>query len=176
MADFKISAESGKAIAREKLIAYLNTGTSASPIWTPMGKRTTSSSIDMDWGDEDYKDILGNTFSTMKKPTLTQTFDPWDLEGGEAAQEKIVNLAIIQQDAQALTNMDMMIAHYYLASDDSVAASFAERYSACKVKPTSLGGDGGGNLGMPTEVTYGGTRTVGTVTVANGVASFVPDT
>lgn len=150
----------GETIARELMIAYLNTGTESAPVWSPFGKRTTDSSIEFDWGEETSKDILGNTFTTMKKPTATQSFDPWDLDGGDAAQQKIYQLAIVDQNAQALTNMDVMIAHFY---SGSTGAAFAERYSSCMVKPTSLGGEGGGNLGMPVDVTYGGERTVGTV-------------
>jgi len=36
------------------------------------------------------------------------------------------------------------------------------------VKPSGLGGEGGGNIGMPVDVTYGGERTVGTVTKGAG--------
>lgn len=106
-------------------------------------------------------DILGNTFTTMKKPVMTQSFDEWDLDSGNAAQQLIYQKAIVEQDAPALTNMDVMIAHFYSGSD---TAAFAERYASCMVKPTSLGGEGGGNMAMPTDVTYGGERTVGTVT------------
>ena len=110
----------------------------------------------------------------MKKPTMTQGFDPWDLDGGDAAQQKIYQLAVVEQNAQALTNMDVMIAHFYSGSKE---AAFAERYASCMVKPSSLGGEGGGNLGMPVDVTYGGDRTVGTVSKgADGAITFSPGT
>lgn len=148
----------GETIARELLIAYLNTGSDSAPVWSPVGKRTTDSSEEMDWSEETSQDILGNTYTKMKKPIITQSFDPWDLSGGDAAQEKIHQLAVVEQDAQALTNQDMLIAHFY------TTGNFAERYKSCQVKPSSLGGEGGGNIGMPIDVTYGGERTVGTVT------------
>lgn len=153
----------GETVARELLIAYLNTGTASAPVWSPLGKRTTDSSEEFDWGEETNQDILGNTFTTMKKPTITQSFDPWDLDGGDAAQAKIHKLAIVQQNAQALTNQDMLIAHWYTSAGGEVVGSFAERYASCMVKPSGLGGEGGGNIGMPVDVTYGGARTVGTV-------------
>ena len=121
----------GQTIARELMIAYLNTGTESAPVWSPFGKRTSDSSIDYDWGEDTSKDILGNTWTTMKKPTMTQSFDPWDLDGGDAAQQKIYQLAVIEQNAQALTSMDVMIAHFYSGSKE---AAFAERYSSCMVK------------------------------------------
>lgn len=172
---FSFNVPTGETIARELLIAYLNTGTDSAPVWSPMGKRTTDSSEEFDWGEESSKDILGNTYTKMKKPTITQTFDPWDLNGGDAAQQKIHKLAVVDQDAQALTNQDMMIAHFYLTESGENAGGFAERYSACMVKPSGLGGEGGGNIGMPVDVTYGGERTVGTASKsADGTVTFTP--
>ncbi|EOS62533.1 hypothetical protein [Oscillibacter sp. 1-3] len=172
MADNNFNTTPGQTIARELMIAYLNTGTDSSPVWSPFGRRTTDSSIEYDWSEDSSQDILGNTWTTMKKPTMSQSFDPWDLDGGDAAQQKIYQLAVIEQNAQALTNMDVMIAHFYSGSKE---AAFAERYSACMVKPSSLGGEGGGNLGMPVDVTYGGERTVGTVSKgAGGAVTFTP--
>ena len=40
------------------------------------------------------------------------------------------------------------------------------------VKPSSLGGEGGGNIGMPIDVTYGGKRTTGTAAVSDGTVTF----
>ena len=92
----------------------------------------------------------------------------------DLAQQKIYQLAVVEQNAQALTNMDVMIAHFYSGSKE---AAFAERYASCMVKPSSLGGEGGGNLGMPVDVTYGGDRTVGTVSKgADGAITFSPGT
>lgn len=173
MADFTFNTPAGQTIAREMLIAYLNTGTADSPVWGPIGNRVEDSSASYDWEEESSKDILGHTYTRLKKPTITQSFDPWELDGGDAAQQKIWNLAIKDQDAQALSNQDMLIVHLYAGTANT--AAFAERYSSCKVVPTGLGGEGGGNLGMPIEVTYGGTRTVGTAAVAEGVVTFTPE-
>ena len=176
MADYTFNTPVGQTIARELLIAYLNTGTTEIPVWSPMGKRTTDSSEEFDWGEETNQDIIGNTITTMKKPVITQSFDPWDLDGGDAAQEKIYKTAIIDQNPQALCNMDMLIVHFYIKKSGESSGSFAERYSSCMIKPSSLGGEGGGNVGMPTDVTYGGTRVVGTVTKSSeGTVTFTSE-
>jgi hypothetical protein len=167
MADYKFNTTSGETIARELLIAYLNTGTSEVPVWSPLGKRTTDSSQEYDWSDDTSQDILGQTHSSMKKPVVTQSFDPWELDSGDEAQSKIYNLAVLEQNPQALCNLDMLIVHFYVTKG-SGTGNFAERYSACMVKPNSLGGEGGGSLDMPIDVTYGGTRTVGTATKGEG--------
>ncbi len=170
MADLTFNTTAGQTVARELLVAYLNTGASGEPVWSPIGKRVEDSSEELDWGEESKQDIFGNTYTTLKKPTITQTFDPCELDSGDKAQEKIWNLAIKDQNAQALANLDMLIVHLYAGTEDT--AVFAERYSACSVKPSGLGGEGGGNIGMPIDVTYGGTRATGTASVSDGTVTF----
>ena len=127
----------------------------------------------MDWSQESKQDILGNTYTTMKKPTITQTFDPIPLDAGDAAAVKLWNLSVKDHDAQALANQDMLIAHFYATSGQ---ANFAERYSGCAVAVTSIGGDGGGDLNIATEITYGGDRTLGTVAKdTGGAVTFTAD-
>lgn len=175
MADMTFNTTAGLTIAREMLIAYLNTGTSSTPVWSPIGKRVEDSSMEYDWSEDTIQDILGSTYTTLKKPTITQTFEPCDLDAGDAAQLKIWNIAVKDQDTQALANMDMLIVHHYAGTADT--AVFAERYESCAVRPSEVGGEGGGNVGMPLDITYGGTRTVGTAAVSSGgVVTFTPAT
>lgn len=174
MADLEFNTASGQTVDRELMIAYLNTGTTSAPVWSPLGSRVTDSSMEYDWQEESNKDILGTTRSTMKKPIITQTFDPCDLDAGDAAVLKIWNLAVKEQNVAALTNQDMLIVHLYAGTKGT--AAFAERYSACMVKPSSLGGEGGGFVGMPMDITYGGARTVGTAAVSAGTVTFTADT
>lgn len=172
MADLTFNTTAGQTIARELVIAYLNTGTTSTPVWSPVGKRVEDSSAEYDWDTESIRDILGSTYTTMKNPVITQSFDPCDLDSGDAGQVKLWNLGVKDHDAQALSNLDMLIAHFY-AGD--AATPFAERYAACAVEITGLGGEGGGNIGMPLNVTYGGKRTVGTVAKAqDGTITFTP--
>ena len=169
MADLEFSTTAGQTIDRELLIAYLNTGTHEAPVWNAIGKRVEDSTEEMDWGQESKQDILGNTFVTMKKPVITQTFDPIPLDAGDAAAVKMWNLAIKDHDAQALANQDMLIAHFYATSGES---KFSERYDACAIAVTSIGGDGGGTLNIASEITYGGNRTIGTVTKNESGVTF----
>ena len=170
MSDISFNTTAGQTVDRSLMIAYLNTGTNSAPVWSPLGKRVEDSSAEYDWSDETKQDILGNTWATMKKPVVTQTFDPCELDASDAAQQKIWNLAVVQQDAAALANQDMLIVHLYAGT--ATTAAFAERYESCMVKPSSLGGEGGGNIGMPIDVTYGGKRTTGTAAVSDGTVTF----
>lgn len=175
MADLTFNTTAGSTVARELMIAYLNTGTASSPVWSPVGKRVEDSSMEMDWSEETKNDILGQTYTTLHKPTITQTFDPGELDSDDTAQVYIWNKAVKDQDYAALAACDMLIVHFYAGTK---ASPFAERYSACTVRPTGLGGEGGGTVGMPVDVTYGGTRTTGTAAKdsTTGAVSFTADT
>ena len=169
-ADFNTT--SGETIARELMILYLNTGASSTPVWSPLGKRVEDSSAELDWSDETIQDILGDTYTTLKKPVITQSFDPYRLDAGDAAIQKIWQLAVEDHDAQALANMDVLLVHFYAGT---AATPFAERYPSSAIKPTGLGGEGGGSMEMPIDVTFGGTRVVGTASKnASGVVTFTP--
>lgn len=173
MADLVFATTEGQTIDRELLIAYLNTGTTSAPVWSAIGKRVEDSTEEMDWGQESKQDILGNTFTAMKKPVITQTFDPIPLDAGDAAAVKMWNLAVKDHDAQALANQDMMIGHFYATSGE---AKFAERYDSCAIAVTGIGGDGGGTLNITSEITYGGNRTLGTITKSASGVTFTADT
>ena len=170
MADLTFNTVAGQTIAREMLICYLNTGTTSTPVWSAVGKRVEDSSAEYDWSEETKNDILGHTYTNFRKPIITQSFEPCELDAGDVAQVKIWNQAIKDQDVSAMSANDMLIVHHYAGTAST--AVFAERYSACAVKPASIGGSA--QVGMPIDVTFGGERTVGTASVSNGVVTFTP--
>lgn len=168
-----IKATAGQTIARELMIAYLNTGTTEKKSWSAFGKRVSSSNMSYDWGKTTEKDILGNTYSGLKKPTITQSFDPLPLTSDDAAVVRLWELAIRDQDNHALAGQEVMVAHFY-AGDPS--KNFAEVYSSSAIVVSRNGGDGGDNLTLAAEVTYGGERTLGTVSKStSGEVTFAPD-
>lgn len=167
MADMTFNTTAGEAVTRKMLILYLNTGTSSAPTWAAIGKRVEDSSMEYDWGEESKTDILGSTYTTLKPPIITQTFDPCELDAGDAAQIKIWNTAIKEQNTGAMANNDLLVVHTYAGTS---SAAFAERYPASMIKPSGLGGSA--NVGMPIDVTFGGAREVGTASVAEGKVTF----
>ena len=46
--DLTFNTTAGQTVGREMLIAYLNTGESGTPTWSPIGKRVEDSSIELD--------------------------------------------------------------------------------------------------------------------------------
>ena len=165
---------SGETIARELLILYQNTGTYASPAWATIGKRVEDSAVEYDWSDETVQDILGDTYGSMKKPVVTQSFDGYKLDAGDSAVVADWEDAIKNHNPQALCNKDLLMVHHYAGT---TSAPFAERYPSSMIKPTSLGGPGGGNLEMPFDVTFGGKRETGTVSKdsTTGAITFTKD-
>ena len=108
----------------------------------------------------------------MKKPTITQSFDPLPLDSSDEATVKLWELAIRDQDNHALANQEVMVAHFY-AGDES--KNFAEVYDASAIAVSRNGGDGGDDLTVAAEVTFGGNRTVGTVAKdSDGAVTFTP--
>lgn len=168
MADLTFNTTAGEVVTRKLLILYLNTGSSDAPVWSPVGKRVEDSSMEYDWGEESKTDIFGHTYTTLKPPTITQTFDPCELDSGDTAQMKIWNTAIKDQNVGGLTNNDLLVVHTYAGTAGT--AVFAERYPASMVKPSGLGGSA--NVGMPIDVTFGGERSVGTAAVSDGIVTF----
>lgn len=171
MADMTFNTGAEAVLDRELLLAYLNTGTSGSPTWSPLGKRVSDSSMEFDWSTETSQDILGNTYGDMKKPVITQTFDPWNITAGDVSAVKLWNLAVKDHDVAKLSAQDILIVHCYAGTSGS--AMFAERYPATAIEVTGLGGEGGGRLSMPMTMTLGGARATGTASItAQGVVSF----
>ena len=76
MEDLTFNTTPGATVARELLICYLNTGEADSPVWSPVGKRVEDSSMELDWATETKVDIFGDTYTTGKKATKTQSFEP----------------------------------------------------------------------------------------------------
>lgn len=166
--DFNVT--DGHEIDRDLLLLCLNVGSKETPEWAPIGCGVENSSAEYDWQRESKKDILGHTHNTMKKPIITQSFDPWPLRSGDKAQKYIWDKAVHDQDAQALSHCDCLLIHKYAGTAGT--SMFAERYEDSSIEPSSLGGDGGSYLEMPITVTYGGSRTTGTAAIADGVVTF----
>lgn len=136
--DLTFNTTAGAVVARKMLLLFLNTGSSETPVWSVIGKRVEDSSMEYDWSDESKTDILGDTYTTMKEPIITQTFDPCELDSGDTAQVKIWNQSIKDHDVAAMCNNDLLVVHTYAGTAST--AVFAERYPSSAVKPSGLDG------------------------------------
>lgn len=171
MADMNFNLASGAVAARKMLILFLNTGTTAAPVWSPVGKRVEDSSAEYDWQEESKTDIFGETYTNAKPPIITQSFEPYELAGGDIAQQHIWNINVREQDTAKVTNQDLLVVHTYTGS--AAEGAFAERYPNSMVKVSGLGGSS--NVDMPIDCTFGGKRAIGTATVTGGTVTFTED-
>lgn len=156
-------------IPREMLLALLNTATYASPTWRPIGSTVTDGGMEFDWGEDKTQDILGVARTTLKKPTVSQSFSGVKLMEGDPAYEQIWVEGIQNQNPAALSNQDVMVVHLYAGAS---ATPFAERYPKSAIRPTSIGGQGGGFVEMDLDLDYGGDREVGTAAKDSGTGEY----
>ena len=170
---YRFNTPAGQTVERKLYLCCGNSGTAEAPKWGKLGKRVEDSSAEMDWSEESKQDILGGTYTTMKTPVISQTFDPCELDPGDEYQQHVWQLAVVEQNASALCSQDLLRIHLYAV--DEQGRAFAERFPSSMVKPSGLGGEGGGSLTMPIDVTFGGVREVGTASVAaGGTITFTP--
>lgn len=178
MAEYKynINTPAGQTVERKQYKVYGNTGTYESPEWHVIGRRVEDSGAENDWGGETINDVVGDTYSTAQTPITTQSFDSCPIDAGDAYQAKLVQLSVVERNAQALANQDLLRVHLYLT--DSEGNAFAERFPSSMVLPSGPAGAGGGSLTMPVEITFGGERETGSVkppATNSGTVVFTPD-
>lgn len=161
----------GQIAVREMLLLAANTGTNATPVWALVGKRVESSDMEYDYSAETAQDILGNTYTDIKKPIITQTFDAIPMIGGEEFLEKVYENTR-NQDISAMGQYDLLVIHTHYGESGTPDSYDAERYEGCAVLLTSAGGEGGGYLQGSLEVTFGGERTLGAATISGGTITF----
>ena len=68
--DLTFNTTPGQTVGREMLIAYLNTGESSTPTWSPIGKRVEDSSAEYDWQTETKVDIFEIPIPTGRNQPL----------------------------------------------------------------------------------------------------------
>lgn len=172
-AKYTIAGNEGKRATRELLVTYLNVATYESPMWKPLGRTSSDSSIERDWSVDTKTGIYGEVFTSAKKPTKTQSFSDNDIIAGDEVQNHLIDIAVVREDVSEIVGQDVLIAHLYL--NDTKSKPFAERYPASAVVMTTTGGEGGGMLVSDIDVTYGGTRETGTISNAGGTVTFTAD-
>ena len=157
---YSIAGNSGESPLREQIVTYLNTTSSAQPVWSPMGRTVEDSSIDADYSEDSKTDIFGTVWNSAKKPKREQEFSDSNLLAGDAVMNRVLDLCIVQQNMAELQNQDCLVVYLFL--QDSNGKAFAERYPNSTVLMTSIGGPGGEKAVTGIKVSSGGERVTGT--------------
>ena len=169
----------GDAAKREAFSLWYNdrasgSGTLSSPVWELVGYKLESSDMGIDYEtDETKKDILGNTFVNLSGANRSFDLSTWNIIQGSKLQVDAMNALRYEKEggmAYLESGGDFCLVHHYAGTSGS--AMLAERYKACSIKPTRLGGDGGANLTTDITVVLGGTKEIGTAAIAAGVMTF----
>ena len=134
---YSIAGNTGESPLREQIVTYLNTTSSAQPVWSPMGRTVEDSSIDADYSEDSKTDIFGTVWNSAKKPKREQEFSDSNLLAGDAVMNRVLDLCIVQQNMAELQNQDCLVVYLFL--QDSSGKAFAERYPNSTVLMTSIG-------------------------------------
>lgn len=172
-------ANVGDGAKREAFSLWYNdiasgSGTLASPSWEIVGYKLDNGDMSIDYEtDETKHDILGNTFVTLAGPNRTFDLSDWTIIQGNKLQVDCMNA--LRYDANGGMSFlesggDFCVVHHYAGTASS--AMLAERYKGSSIKPTRLGGDGGGNLTTDITIVLGGDKEIGTAAIASGVLTF----
>lgn len=172
MADYTIAGTTGFRPTRGSLVTCINTGTSSTPVWSVMGSHVPDSSIEYDNSVEMQTDILDNSYVNARTAQMTQTLSGEQIAAGDAVMNHLLDLAIVQRNAAAMSKQDLLLIHDYLQT--SGGASFAERYPESGVFITSHGGEGGSPIVTEISINFGGERVTGTASKSGGAITFTP--
>lgn len=157
---YSIAGNSGESPIRDQLVTYLNTGTSETPVWSPVGRTVEESAIDLDYSENSKTDIFGTVWNTVQKPKMEQEFSDSNLLAGDAVMNRVLDLCVVQKNMAEVQNQDCLIVYLFL--QDSSGKAFAERYPNSTVLMNSIGGSGGEKAVAGIKVSYGGDRVTGT--------------
>ncbi|MDD6313305.1 MAG: hypothetical protein PUB08_07630 [Firmicutes bacterium] len=155
---------------RKLLVTAVNTGTSSEPVWEVVGVRVEDSSIDYNPDTETFTDILGITYTDIKKTEPAQDVEPFTIRGGSILAAQLDD--IMQRNALSeLSLFDVLVIRGFYGT--STNGYKAEKHSGCTIEVKSIGGDS--NVNMPICIHYSNDKTFGTVNSLKSPITFTED-
>jgi hypothetical protein len=109
------------------------------PVRTILGRRTPSSSIEINAESETTTDVLGINYTDMAKTQPQQSFDPAYIIGGDEFTDYLAD-AVLRNDVSAY-NAAFNV--YVIAAwkQDESGAYYAVKHDACTIMPDNIGGE-----------------------------------
>lgn len=109
------------------------------PVRTILGRRTPSSTIEINAESETSTDVLGINYTDMSKTQPQQSFDPAYIIGGDAFTEYMAD-AVLRNDVSAYNQAFNV---YVIAAwkTDGANKYYAVKHEACTIMPDNLGGE-----------------------------------
>lgn len=167
-----LPAAAEQTVARKELVAYVKVNNT----WVPIGWHCTDSSMNVEIDTDTQKDILGNVFTNVSIPELSQEFDPLPIRqnpqnvGVDALQQLLHDQWMSQNFSGTY---DTLIVYLYAGVLDSNPQKYdAHRFPASTIVPGDFGGSADEPLNRPITVNFGGMMEQGTVTINEGVVTY----
>ena len=164
-----INLAPGLKADRKLEMIFVNMGTSETAEWEILGRGVEEASVAFNHDTNQATDILGITDTVVSPAKPEFDLDPCTIRGGQKLSEKLLDIERRNAIAE-LGQFEILHVHCYLGT----ALSFtAELHKNCTIVPQSLGGSS--YVDMPMNVYLSNDKTLGTVTIANGVPTFKAD-
>lgn len=164
-----INLEPGLKADRKLEMIFVNMGTSETAEWEILGRGVEEASVAFNHDTNQATDILGITDTVVSPAKPEFDLDPCTIRGGQKLSEKLLDIERRNAIAE-LGQFEILHVHCYLGTAPSFTA---ELHKNCTIVPQSLGGSS--YVDMPMNVYLSNDKTLGTVTIANGVPTFKAD-
>lgn len=164
-----INLASGLKADRKLEMIFVNMGTSETAEWEILGRGVEEASVAFNHDTNQATDILGITDTVVSPAKPEFDLDPCTIRGGQKLSEKLLDIERRNAIAE-LGQFEILHVHCYLGTAPSFTA---ELHKNCTIVPQSLGGSS--YVDMPMNVYLSNDKTLGTVTIANGVPAFKAD-
>ena len=163
--DFNVGA--GVKAARKLLMTFVNVSDTAEPEWELVGRGVEDSSIELNPNTETVTDILGITETSVTKWEPNQSFDPNTVKGGSKLNFKLHSIWQ-NKTPELLSKFSVLIVYAYVGESTALEAEVQKN---CTINITSIGGSA--YVDMPIEIQFSNDSQKGTVTIADGVPTFI---
>ena len=164
-----INLAPGLKADRKLEMIFVNMGTSETAEWEILGRGVEEASVAFNHDTNQATDILGITDTVVSPAKPEFDLDPCTIRGGQKLSEKLLDIERRNAIAE-LGQFTILHVHCFLGT---ASAFTAEKHTNCTIVPQSLGGST--YVGMPMNVYLSNDKTLGTVTIANGVPTFKAD-
>lgn len=164
-----INLAPGLKADRKLEMIFVNMGTIETAEWEILGRGVEEASVAFNHDTNQATDILGITDTIVSPAKPEFDLDPCTIRGGQKLSEKLLDIERRNAIAE-LGQFEILHVHCYLGTAPSFTA---ELHKNCTIVPQSLGGSS--YVDMPMNVYLSNDKTLGTVTIANGVPTFKAD-
>ena len=164
-----INLAPGLKADRKLEMIFVNMGTSETAEWEILGRGVEEASVAFNHDTNQATDILGITDTVVSPAKPEFDLDPCTIRGEQKLSEKLLDIERRNAIAE-LGQFEILHVHCYLGTAPSFTA---ELHKNCTIVPQSLGGSS--YVDMPMNVYLSNDKTLGTVTIANGVPTFKAD-